>query len=82
MRKALVIAIAAVCSAPAVAATSAHCDATPFTLGKPTAIPKAQDAQPKSKPLAVEPAAKKPQAKPQAKQRLLANCKAKKTKSD
>jgi hypothetical protein len=76
MGKALVIAILALCSAPAVAATSAHCDAVPFTLGKPAAMPKAQDPQPKSKPEAVQA----PSKKPQAKQRLLANCKAKKTK--
>jgi hypothetical protein len=76
MEKALVIAILALGSAPAVAATSAHCDATPFTLGKPAAMPKAQNTEPKSKPEAVRPPAKKPQAK----QRLLANCKAKKTK--
>lgn len=78
MGKALVIAILAFCSAPAAALTSAHCDATPFTLGKPAAMPKAQDTQPKSKLEAVQAPAKKPPAK----RRLLANCKAKKTKKN
>ncbi|HEV8408460.1 MAG TPA: hypothetical protein VGQ34_11050 [Sphingomicrobium sp.] len=83
MRKVLVTSILALCSAPAAAAASAHCDATPFTLGKPAAaVPKAQNDQPKPKPApqAVPAAAKKLQAKSEGKQRLLASCKAGKSK--
>ena len=81
MRRALVILVLAVCSAPTAAASSAHCDATPFTLGKPAAaIPKAKSDQPKPEPQAVQAVARKPEAKPEAKQRLLANCKAGKAK--
>ena len=82
MRKTLVILTLALCSAPAAAAAGAHCDATPFTLGKPTvAMPKASGDEPKSKPKAAPVAAKKPEAKPASKQRLLASCKAGKKKS-
>jgi hypothetical protein len=81
MRKVLAISILALCSAPAAAAASAHCDATPFTLGKPpAAVPKAQSDQPKPKPQAVPAATKKPPVKPEGKQRLLASCKASKSK--
>jgi hypothetical protein len=78
MRRILFIAIVGLSCAPAQASTSAHCDATPFTLGKPAAIPWAEAAQPTSKPQAVATANKakvKVQAKPEPKQRLLANCK-------
>jgi len=80
MRKVFFIATLGLCCAPAHGSTSVHCDATPFTLGKPAAIPRAEAAQPTSKPQAVAAANKpqaKPQPKPEAKQRLLANCKSK-----
>jgi hypothetical protein len=80
MRKVSLIAILALYGAPVQASTSAHCDATPFTLGKPAAVPEPQAAQPASKPQAVAAVTKpqaKPQPKPEAKQRLLANCKSK-----
>ena len=84
MRKALALALFALCTAPVAAAESAHCDATPFTLGKPAATaPRPQSAEPKPKPPTAGLAAKKPQPKAQGKQRLLAACKgaAKKKKS-
>jgi hypothetical protein len=87
MRKVLVISILALCSAPAGAAANAHCDATPFTLGKPAAA-KAQSDQPKPqlqpkrqpKRQAVQAAAKKPVGEGEGKQRLLASCKSGKKK--
>ena len=82
MRGKLVILALAFCSAPAAAAAAgAHCDATPFTLGKPpAATPKASD-EPKPKSQAAPVAAKKPEAKAASKQRLLATCKAGKKKN-
>lgn len=81
MRKALVTLALALCSAPAAAASSAHCDATPFTLGKPAAaMPKAKTDQPKPEPQVALPSAKKPQAVPESKQRLLASCKSGKSR--
>jgi hypothetical protein len=81
MRKALFLSMLALCTAPAAAADSGHCDATPFTLGKPAApAPKADKAP--AKPVTAEAAPKKmqPKVKAQTKPALLATCKDVKTK--
>ena len=81
MRKALVLSILALCTAPAAAATNGHCDAIPFTLGKPAvAAPKAKASGPSPKAVASEVAPKKPQPRSEGKQRLLAACKSGKKK--
>lgn len=74
--------ILTLCAAPAAgAATSAHCDATPFTLRKNAAPAQAiGTAEPNPKPAPVKEAAKKPIAKPQGANRLLASCKGGKPK--
>jgi hypothetical protein len=80
MRIALYLGLFALCSAP-VAAESGHCDATPFTLGKPAApAPKVEKAAPKPKKVGAQVAETKPLPKPQAEQRLFAPCKDKKAK--
>jgi hypothetical protein len=78
MRKVLFVSMLALCAAPVAAADSAHCDATPFTLGKP-ATPKADkpaSTQQASADTTVKKAPPKAQAK--AKPTLLAPCKTKK----
>jgi hypothetical protein len=79
MRRTLLILVLASCSGSASAASGAHCDATPFSLGKPAAAT-ATNVQPKPVPQAVQPVARKPEVKAEGKQRLLANCKAGKAK--
>ena len=79
MRKALFLSMLAICAAPSAAADTGHCDATPFTLGKPaTPAPKAEKAQPKAKPVTAQAAPKKPE--PKQKPTLLATCKDGKSK--
>jgi hypothetical protein len=79
MRKALFLSMLAICAAPAAAAETGHCDATPFTLGKPaTPAPKADKAEPKAKPVTAQAAPKKPE--PKQKPTLLATCKDGKSK--
>jgi hypothetical protein len=74
MGNALFLIMLAVVATPAGAADSGHCDATPFTLGKPAApAPKAGQAQPKAKPVTVQAEPKKPA--PKQKPALLSTCK-------
>jgi hypothetical protein len=77
MRKALLLSILAMLAAPAVAADTGHCDATPFTFGKPPApAPKV------NKQASADATVKKPVAKPQPKPKptLFTACKSGKTK--
>jgi hypothetical protein len=76
MRKALLLSVLLVFAAP-VAAETAACDATPFSLAKPVAAPAAKPAQvaPKPAPAAPKPVAAKPKPKPVPQHRLLATCK-------
>lgn len=76
MHKILLVALLGASATPAWAIDPAHCDAKPFTLGKPAPAAKAP-AQPKlADATPVKPVKKAtPPAKPQPKPRLLANCK-------
>lgn len=79
MTKALFLSMLTLFATPVSATDTGHCDATPFTLGKPaTPAPKAEKAQPKAKPVTVHSAPKKPE--PKAKATLLAPCKEGKSK--
>ena len=73
MRKALFLSIFALCAAPAVAAETAQCDATAFTLKKPAQpSPKADKPQPKAQTAQAAP--KKAQPK-KTTTRLISDCK-------
>lgn len=82
MKKALFLSALALCSAPAFAADTAHCDATPFTLGKPApAAPKAEKPA-SNQQASADVATKKAEAKAQPKPKpvLLAPCHDRKAK--
>jgi hypothetical protein len=83
MRKALFLSILALCAAPVAAADSGHCDATPFTLGKPAAPAPKADKVPSKPPVVAQAEPKKvqPKVQPKAKPTLLAPCKDGKPKS-
>ena len=80
MKKVLILAAVALCTAPAAAADTGQCDAKPFTLNKPADSAKKPIDEPKSAHVA--PATARPAAKPPTKPRppLLAGCKDGKTK--
>jgi hypothetical protein len=84
MKKALLLSIFALFAAPVAAADQSHCDATPFTLGKPAPKPAAPakteiaQANEKSAPAPAATVPKKADAKPKAK--IFTPCKDSKTK--
>ena len=73
MRKALFVSIFALCAAPAVAGETAQCDATAFTLKKPTQ-PAAKVDKPQPK-VQVAQAAPKAEPKKKTTTRLISDCK-------
>jgi hypothetical protein len=77
MRKALLLSLLALLAEPVAAADSGHCDAVPFTLGKPAkAAPKA-DKQANVEPGAAMKKAP-PKVQPKPRPTLLATCKSSK----
>jgi hypothetical protein len=74
MRKALFLSIFALCAAPALGAETAQCDATAFTLKKPTQpAAKADKPQPKAQIAQGAPAKAEPKKKTTT--RLISDCK-------
>jgi hypothetical protein len=81
MRKALFLSMFALCAAPAMAADTAQCDATAFTLSKSApAAPKTAKQQPVVKEAAAQPTPKKAKPKPKTSSRLISDCKDDKAK--
>ena len=73
MRKALFLSVFALCAAPAVAAETAQCDATAFTLKKP-AQPAPKADKPQTKVQTAQAATKKVTPK-KTTTRLISDCK-------
>lgn len=75
MRKALFLSIFALCAAPGLAAETAQCDATAFTLKKPAQpAPKADKPQPKVQTAQAAPVKAEPKKK-KTTTRLISDCK-------
>jgi hypothetical protein len=83
MRKALLFSALVFCAASPVAADTTHCDAKPFTLGKPAAAAAKPEKPSTKQQVKAGPAAKKTQPRTEAKAKptLLAPCKDKTKKS-